>query len=577
MLTRIVRTYGRPYRSLLIWVFVFQFGQVSATLMLPTLNAKIIDNGVLKGDTAYIERLGMLLLGITVVQVMLAVAAMYFSATFAMKFGRDVRQGMFHKVTQLSAREVGQFGSPSLITRVTNDVQQVQMLVLMTCTMAIAAPITLVVGSVLAYREDGPLSVILLVAVPALLVAMIFISRRMHPLFFQMQDRLDRVNQVLREQITGIRVVRAFVREPDESRRFGTANEELTHTSLLAGRFMALSFPMVFLAVNISSVAAVWFGADRIAAGDMQVGSLVAFLTYLIQILMAVMMATWIVMMYPRAAVCAGRIQEVLGTDSSVVPPTDGVTDLPGPMSLELHHASFAFPGAEQPVLHDISVRVDAGETLAIIGSTGSGKTALLNLVGRLFDVTEGKVTIAGADIRDIDADYFHTLIGFVPQKPFLFSGTVGSNLRFGNPQASETDLWGALDVAQASDFVQSMPDGLDSPIAQGGTNVSGGQRQRLAIARAIAHRPSIYLFDDSFSALDLRTDANLRAALRPVTREAVTVVVAQRVSTITQADRILVLEEGCCVGIGTHAELLATCPTYGEIVESQRYEEDAA
>jgi len=282
-------------------------------------------------------------------------------------------------------------------------------------------------------------------------------------------------------------------------------------------------------------------------------------------------------MMYPRAAVCAGRIQEVLGTDSSVVPPTDGVTDLPGPMSLELHHASFAFPGAEQPVLHDISVRVDAGETLAIIGSTGSGKTALLNLVGRLFDVTEGKVTIAGADIRDIDADYFHTLIGFVPQKPFLFSGTVGSNLRFGNPQASETDLWGALDVAQASDFVQSMPDGLDSPIAQGGTNVSGGQRQRLAIARAIAHRPSIYLFDDSFSALDLRTDANLRAALRPVTREAVTVVVAQRVSTITQADRILVLEEGRCVGIGTHAELLATCPTYVEIVESQRYEEDAA
>ena len=577
MLTRIVRTYGRPYRSLLIWVIVFQFGQVSATLMLPTLNAKIIDNGVLKGDTAYIERLGALLLGITVVQVMLAVAAMYFSAKFAMKFGRDVRQGMFHKVTQLSAREVGQFGSPSLITRVTNDVQQVQMLVLMTCTMAIAAPITLVVGSVLAYREDGPLSVILLVAVPALLVAMIFISRRMHPLFFQMQDRLDRVNQVLREQITGIRVVRAFVREPDESRRFGQANEDLTHTSLLAGRFMALSFPMVFLAVNISSVAAVWFGADRIAAGDMQVGSLVAFLTYLIQILMAVMMATWIVMMYPRASVCAGRIQEVLGTDSSVVPPTDGVKHLPGPMSLELHHASFAFPGAEKPVLHDISVRVDAGETLAIIGSTGSGKTALLNLVARLFDVTDGKVTIAGADIRDIDADYFHTLIGFVPQKPFLFSGTVGSNLRFGNPQADETDLWGALDVAQATDFVQSMSEGIDSPIAQGGTNVSGGQRQRLAIARAIAHRPSIYLFDDSFSALDLRTDANLRAALRPVTREAVTVVVAQRVSTITQADRILVLEEGCCVGIGTHAELLATCPTYGEIVESQRYEEDAA
>ncbi|MFN8026959.1 MAG: ABC transporter ATP-binding protein [Acidimicrobiia bacterium] len=577
MLMRLVRTYAAPYRNLLIWVIVFQFGQVSATLMLPTLNANIIDKGALTGDTAYIERMGAILLGITILQVCLAVAAMYFSAKFAMSFGRDVRKGLFHQVTQLSAREVGRFGSPSLITRVTNDVQQVQMLVLMTCTMAIAAPITLVVGTFLAIREDGPLSLILIVAVPALLGAMTFISRRMHPLFFQMQERLDRVNQVLREQITGIRVVRAFVREPDERKRFEESNTELTRTSLFAGRYMALSFPFVFAAVNISSVAAVWFGANRIAAGEMQVGSLVAFLTYLIQILMAVMMATWIVMMYPRAAVCAGRIQDVLHTDSTVVPPTNGVKDLPGPMSLELHHASFAFPGAEKPVLNDISVRVDAGETLAIIGSTGSGKTALLNLVARLFDVTEGKVTIAGADIRDIDSDYLHTLIGFVPQKPFLFSGTVASNLRFGNPQADETDIWAALDVAQASDFVQAMPDGIRSPIAQGGTNVSGGQRQRLAIARAVAHRPSIYLFDDSFSALDLKTDARLRSALRPVTREAVTVVVAQRVSTITQADRILVLEEGCCVGLGTHAELLATCPTYQEIVESQRYNEDAA
>jgi ATP-binding cassette subfamily B protein len=574
---RLVRTYGSPYRSLLIWVIVFQFGQVSATLMLPTLNANIIDKGALTGDTGYIERMGAILLGITILQVLLAVAAMYFSAKFAMSFGRDVRGGLFRNVTSLSAREIGKFGAPSLITRVTNDVQQVQMLVLMTCTMAIAAPITMVVGTVLAVREDGPLSIILIVAVPALIIAMTFVARRMHPLFFQMQDRLDRVNQVLREQITGIRVVRAFVREPNERDRFEESNGQLTHTSLLAGRFMALSFPFVFAAVNISSVAAVWFGANRIAAGEMQVGSLVAFLTYLIQILMSVMMATWIVMMYPRAAVCADRIEQVLDTDSSVVPPERGVQDLPGPMSLELHHASFAFPGAERPVLRDISVRVDAGETLAIIGSTGSGKTALLNLVARLFDVTEGRVTIAGADIRDIDADYLHTLIGYVPQKPFLFSGTVASNLRFGDPRADETAIWTALDVAQASDFVQSMPDGIGSAIAQGGTNVSGGQRQRLAIARAIAHRPSIYLFDDSFSALDLKTDARLRAALRPVTRDAVTVVVAQRVSTITQADRILVLEEGQCVGLGTHAELLASCPTYVEIVESQHYDEDAA
>jgi ATP-binding cassette subfamily B protein len=574
---RLVRTYGAQYRSLLIWVIVFQFGQVSATLMLPTLNANIIDKGALTGDTGYIERMGAILLGITILQVLLAVAAMYFSSKFAMSFGRDVRGALFRNVTSLSAREVGRFGAPSLITRVTNDVQQVQMLVLMTCTMAIAAPITMVVGTVLAVREDGPLSLILIVAVPALIIAMTFVARRMHPLFFQMQDRLDRVNQVLREQITGIRVVRAFVREPNERERFEESNTDLTRVSLLAGRFMALSFPFVFAAVNISSVAAVWFGANRIAAGDMQVGSLVAFLTYLIQILMSVMMATWIVMMYPRAAVCADRIEQVLDTDSSVVPPERGVRDLPGPMSLELHHASFAFPGAERPVLRDISVRVDAGETLAIIGSTGSGKTALLNLVARLFDVTDGKVTLAGADIRDIDSDYLHTLIGYVPQKPFLFSGTVASNLRFGNPQADTTDIWAALDVAQASDFVQSMPDGIASPIAQGGTNVSGGQRQRLAIARAIAHRPKIYLFDDSFSALDLKTDVRLRTALRPVTRDAVTVVVAQRVSTITQADRILVLEEGACVGLGTHAELLATCPTYVEIVESQHYDEDAA
>jgi ATP-binding cassette subfamily B protein len=577
VLTRLLRAKLRPYRSFLIGVVVLQFLQVSATLALPTLNANIIDKGALTGDTDYILRMGSILLVITLVQVMLAIGAMWFSARLAMSFGRDMRRDLFHNVNSLSAREVGKFGSPSLITRVTNDVQQVQMLVLMACSLAVAAPMTIVVGSLLAYREDGPLSLILLVAIPTLFLAVGTVARKMHPLFFKMQDRIDRVNQVLREQITGIRVVRAFVREPDEQRRFGEANDELTGTSLKAGRLMAFMFPLVIVTVNICSVAAVWFGADRIASGEMQVGSLVAFLTYLIQILMAVMMANWVTMMIPRASVCAGRIQEVLDTSSSVVPPADGVRDLPGPMSLELHGATFAFPGAETPVLQDISVRVDAGETLAIIGSTGSGKTALLNLVARLFDVTDGKVTIAGADIRDIDATYLHTLIGFVPQKPFLFSGTVATNVRFGNPAATDDEVWHALEVAQARDFVSAMPDGLDSRISQGGGNVSGGQRQRLAIARAIAHQPAIYLFDDSFSALDLKTDARLRAALHPVTRDSVSVVVAQRVSTILQADRILVLEEGRCVGLGTHHELLESCPTYGEIVASQHYDEDAA
>jgi ATP-binding cassette subfamily B protein len=392
----------------------------------------------------------------------------------------------------------------------------------------------------------------------------------MHPQFTKMQNRIDRVNQVLREQISGMRVVRAFVREPDEAVRFGKGNADLTETSLKTGRMMAVMFPAVLLTINISSVAAVYFGAGRINSGQMQVGSLVAFLSYLIQILMAVMMSTFVLMMGPRASVCAGRIQEVLRTSSSVVNPTDGVTELPGAVTLELRHAEFAFPGAEQPVLHDLNFRVEAGQTLAIIGSTGSGKTALLNLIARLFDATNGQVLISGIDVRELDQRLVERLIGFVPQKPFLFSGTVATNVRFGNQDATDADVWEALEVAQARDFVEAKPDQLDAPIAQGGTNVSGGQRQRLAIARALAHKPAIYLFDDSFSALDLATDARLRAALVPVTTDAVTVIVAQRVSTIVRADQILVLEEGRIVGLGTHRELLESCPTYQEIVESQ-------
>ena len=577
MLIRLMREYLVKYRKWLILVMVFQTVQAMATLILPTLNADIIDNGALTGDTSYIWKVGAVMLGVTFVQVVFAIAATYYGARSAMGFGRDIRRDLFHTVMGYSAREVGQFGAPSLITRITNDVTQVQVFVLMTCTLFVTAPIMIIGGVFFAVREDGPLSLILLVAVPILLFSVGSVAVRMHPQFTKMQDRIDRVNQVLREQISGMRVVRAFVREPDEAARFGKANADLTETSLTTGRMMAIMFPAVLLTINVSSVAAVYFGANRIGTGEMQIGALVAFLSYLIQILMAVMMSTFVLMMGPRASVCAGRIEEVLQTSSSVVAPDEGIAELSGAASLELRHAEFAFPGAEQPVLRDINFRVEAGQTLAIIGSTGSGKTALLNLVARLFDVTKGEVLIGGVDVRELDRKLLERLIGFVPQKPFLFSGTVASNVRFGNQAATDAEVWEALEVAQARDFVVAKPDQLDSPIAQGGTNVSGGQRQRLAIARALAHKPAIYLFDDSFSALDLATDARLRAALAPVTTEAVTVIVAQRVSTIVRADQILVLEEGCIVGLGTHRELLESCPTYQEIVESQFVDDEAA
>jgi ATP-binding cassette subfamily B protein len=577
VLIKLVRGYLQPYKRWLLFIVVFQIIQATCQLTLPTLNANIIDNGALKGDTAYIWKFGAIMLAVTLVQVVFAIAATFYGSRSAMGFGRDVRRDLFHTVMSYSAREVGQFGAPSLITRITNDVQQVQVFTLMTLTLFITAPIMIVGGTIFAVREDGPLSLIILVAIPFLFLSVGQVALRMHPQFTKMQDRIDRVNQVLREQISGIRVVRAFVREPDETGRFGKANGDLTETSLKTGRMMAVMFPAVLLTINLSSVAAVWFGADRINAGQMGVGSLVAFLSYLIQILMAVMMGSWVLMMGPRASVCAGRINEVLGTSSSVVPPERGVTELPGPVSLELRDAEFKFPGAEQPVLRDINLRVGAGETLAIIGSTGSGKTALLNLIARLFDVTKGQVLIGGVDVRDLDLRLLERLIGFIPQKPYLFSGSVASNVRFGNPNATDADVWQALEVAQARDFVEAKPDQLESPIAQGGTNVSGGQRQRLAIARAIAHKPEIYIFDDSFSALDLATDARLRAALVPVTADAVTVIVAQRVSTIVNADQILVLEEGRIVGLGTHRELLDSCETYQEIVESQFLAEEVA
>jgi len=577
MLTGLLRRFLRPYRRWLLAVVVLQLVGTMASLYLPTLNADIIDNGIAKGDTGYILGTGGAMLAVSMVQIVCSLIAVYFGARTAMSFGRDLRGAIFRRVGEFSAREVAHFGAPSLITRNTNDVQQVQMLVLMTCTMMIAAPIMCVGGIIMALRQDIGLSWLVGVSVPVLAIAIGLIIRRMVPQFRLMQTRIDSVNGVLREQISGIRVVRAFVREPVEAERFGAANAALTLTAMRAGRLMALIFPTVLLVLNVSSVAVLWFGASRIDSGQMQIGSLTAFLAYLMQILMSVMMATFMLMMVPRAAVCAERIDEVLATESSVTPPADPITTLRTHGEVEFRAAQFQYPGAAAPVLSDITLRVQAGRTTAIIGSTGSGKTTLVSLIPRLFDVTGGAVLVDGVDVRELEPDLLGSLIGIVPQTPYLFSGTIATNLRYGNPDAGDDELWRALEVAQARDFVAAMPDGLASRIAQGGTNVSGGQRQRIAIARALVRRPEIYLFDDSFSALDLGTDARLRAALRPATRDAAVIIVAQRISTIADADCIVVLEGGGVVGMGTHDELLATCPTYLEIVESQLSAEDAA
>ncbi len=570
MLVRLLRDHLRPYRRWLWAIVGLQLVGTMAALYLPSLNADIIDNGVSKGDTGYILRTGGWMLSVSIVQIACSAVAVYFGARTAMSFGRDVRGALFARVGSFSAREVAHFGAPSLITRTTNDVQQVQMLVVMTCTMMIAAPIMAAGGVIMALREDLGLSWLVGISVPLLAVLIGLIVRRMVPQFRLMQDRVDVVNRVLREQITGVRVVRAFVREPVERERFGEANEALTDTSLRAGRLMALIFPTVMLVLNVSSVAVLWFGAERVGSGQMQVGSLTAFLNYLAQILMSVLMGTFMLMMIPRAAVCAERIEEVLDTRSSVVPPETPVTELLISGEVEFRDVAFAYPGAAAPVLCNISFTARRGMTTAIIGSTGAGKTTLLSLVPRLIDVTSGTVLVGGVDVRSLDPDLLWSRIGYVPQRSYLFSGTVASTLRHGDPDATDEQLWSALEVAQAADFVRRLPDGLAAPIAQGGTNLSGGQRQRLAIARAVVRRPEIYLFDDAFSALDPGTDSRLRAALRPVTREAAVVVVAQRVSTILDADRILVLEAGEIVGAGTHDELVDTCPPYAEIVQSQ-------
>ena len=570
MLKRLLTTVLAKYKGLLWVVIAFQAIQAVAGLFLPTLNSDIINNGIVKEDLGYIWRIGGIMLLVTVLQVAFSVTAVYFGSKVAMGFGRDVRRSLFHQVNDFSAREVAQFGAPSLITRITNDVQQVQMLVLMTCTLLLSAPFTSIGGVFLAMHQDLGLSRILMFAIPILAVLLGLIIGSMVPSFRKMQERIDRINEILREQLTGIRIVRAFVREPEEKKRFSDANAAVTEVALRGGRLQALMFPTATLIINISSVAVVWFGSDRINDGLMKPGAMIAFLTYLTQILMSVMMATWMAALIPRASVSAERIQEVLDTPTSVVVSENAITELQQTAVLQFDSVGFHYPGAELPVLDNVSFTVRAGQTLAVIGSTGSGKTTLVSLIPRLFDATSGVVSLDGVDVRDLAPEALWSRVGIVPQKPYLFSGTVASNLGYGKEDATEEEMWAALRTAQAEDFVRAMPGGLEAVIAQGGSNVSGGQRQRLAIARALIRHPEIYLFDDSFSALDLATDARLREALAPSVRDAVVVIVAQRVSTIRDADQILVLEDGACVGLGTHDELLASCPTFQEIVESQ-------
>ncbi|MCA5893470.1 ABC transporter ATP-binding protein/permease [Isoptericola sp. NEAU-Y5] len=583
MLVSLARTYLRPYAGAVWTLLALQLLATLASLYLPSLNADIVDNGVTQGDTAYIMRVGGWMLVVSLVQVACAIGAVLLGARAATALGRDVRRDLFDAVQGFSARELGRFGAPSLITRTTNDVQQVMMVVLMTFTIMVMAPIMLVGGVIMALQEDVELSALLLVMVPVLGIAVGLLMWRMVPYFRAMQKRIDAINAVLREQITGLRVVRAFVRERRELERFGATNEALYDTSLNAGKLMALAFPMVMLIMNASSVAVLWFGAQRIESGQMQVGALMAFLSYIMFILMAVMMSTMMVMMVPRAAVAAGRITEVLDTETSVTEPVAPVpltalSDGAGPRGVvRFEGVEFRYPGADEPVLQDLTFTAVPGEVTAIIGSTGAGKTTLLGLVPRLVDVTGGQVTIDGVDVRDLASADVGSLLGLVPQKAYLFSGTVADNLRYGRADATDDEMWAALEIAQARDFVEALPEGLQAPVAQGGSTFSGGQRQRLAIARAVVRRPHVYLFDDSFSALDYATDARLRAALRPRTREATVIVVAQRVATIRDADQILVLDQGRIVGRGTHAELLAENATYQEIVSSQMSLEEAA
>ena len=585
MLWKLVRHYGRPYWPHVLAVLVLQLVAVLATLYLPSLNTDIIDYGIARGDTGYIWRTGAVMLGVALVQLVAAITAVWFGARLSMSLGRDLRQAVYTRVDGFSAEEMGRFGAPTLITRGTNDVQQVQMVVLMALNFMVMVPIMSIGGILMAIQEDPGLSWLVWVSVPVLLVAVGLLVRRLMPLFERMQSNIDDVNGVMREQIMGIRVVRAFVRERHEAQRFTDANAALTKTSVDIGRLFVLMGPIITIVLHLATAAVLWFGGLRVDAGLVQVGALTAFMQYLLQILMAVMMGTFMFMMFPRAIICARRIGEVLTTTGSLAEPEHPVMPEDPRGTVEFRNVSFAYPGAESPILDGVSFTAPAGRTTAIIGSTGSGKSTLVNLIPRLYDATQGEVLIDGVPVERLSRLEITRAVGLVPQRPYLFSGSVADNLRFGNPEATDAELWAALDTAQASEFVRERTTGegeqartgLDSAISQGGTNVSGGQRQRLCIARALVARPRVYLFDDSFSALDVTTDARLRAALAGYTEGATSIMVAQRVSTITDADQILVLEEGRIVGRGTHEELLETSETYREIVDSQLSAEELA
>ena len=560
----------KPYKWLLLGVLVFQFSSAMASLFLPRLNADIIDKGVATGDTGYIWSTGAFMLAISLGQITCSIVATYFAARAAMAAGRDIRRDVYDKVSAFSEREVSQFGPGSLITRNTNDVQQVQMLAMMGATMLVTAPLLAMGGVIMALQQDVGLSWLIAVAVPGLLLVATLIVSRMVPLFRAFQTKLDAINRILREQLTGVRVVRAFVREDIEAERFRGANHDIMVVGRKVGSLFVLLFPLAMLVLNVTVVGVIWFGGIQVDAGAVEIGTLFAFMQYVGQILMGVPMATFMTIMIPRAAVSAERISEVLASESTLTRPENPVTEFPTPGAVAFRGAAFTSPGAESAVLANITFEAARGETVAIVGSTGAGKSTLISLIPRLFDVTAGSVSVGGVDVREADLDHLWRSIGLVPQRPFLFTGTVASNLRFGREEATDEDLWHALEIAQGRDFVEEMEGKLDARISQGGTNVSGGQRQRLAIARAIVHQPDILVFDDSFSALDLTTDARLRQALWRALPQTTKIVVAQRVSTITDADRIVVLEDGRMVGLGTHEELLERSVTYREIVESQ-------
>ncbi|WP_206222227.1 ABC transporter ATP-binding protein [Schaalia sp. ZJ1691] len=570
MLIRVLRTYVRPYWGFIVAVLVLQFIATMTSLYLPTLNADIIDNGVAKGDTAYIWRVGGFMLAVSVLQGVSSIAATWCAARAAMGTGRDLRAAIFRTVSSFSEKEVSTFGSGSLITRSTNDVQQVQMLVMMGCTMLVSAPMMAIGGIIMALTKAPSLSWLIGVSVPFLLVAVAVIVWRMVPLFRSYQDTLDGINRVLREQLTGIRVIRAFVREDAERERFGHANDAITRIGERVGQLFVLLFPLVMLVLDVTIVGVIWFGGHAVNEGNTEVGTLIAFMSYLMQILMGIVMASFMTIMIPRAAVSAERINEVLATEPSLVASDHPVSEFPRPGMIEFDGVSFSYPGAQADVLSEISLKIAPGTTTAIVGSTGSGKTTMISLIARLVDSTKGRVVVSGVDVRDAEPERLWAQLGFVPQKPFLFAGTVASNLRIGKEDATDDELWEALRIAQAEEFVRDMDGGLDAPIAQGGTNVSGGQRQRLSIARALVRRPPILLFDDSFSALDVATDARLRQALGPATEGITKVIVAQRVSSVTDADQILVLDSGRLAGCGTHEELVGSNSVYREIVTSQ-------